>query len=147
MASPVLLLNHFNRAWRLSRQFGRALSLRRKGDPTKALTVALDGLEDGLRSKFHPSAAIAPGVISTMIELTMLVDELARQLERPELAESALNGMVASWDRAVGFQKEWTPEFQNLSPRSSRSSCRAVSLPDRVAAVQSSVRSCVLIRR
>src|SRR5262245_28233302 len=67
--------------------------------------------------------------------------ELVERSAHWECARDVARRRRTARRHGVGFQKEWTPDFQNLSPRSSRSSAGALSAPDRFDSVQSSVRS------
>jgi hypothetical protein len=72
-----------------------------KGNPNTALSVAIDAAAQAVRSEQPLSLPFAGGVLSTILGLTTLVDELARQLGRPELALPTLRQVVGYLDHAI----------------------------------------------
>jgi hypothetical protein len=105
MALPrsIQSLTDLINAWRAGRRYGAVLRLRRNGDLTGALGEAVAGTATAAKSP-TPVHATAAGVLTPMIELTMVADEVAEELATPESALPALEEMINYWDRAVCAQ-------------------------------------------
>jgi hypothetical protein len=91
-------------AWRGGRCYGRALRLRKKGDRDAAFRAATAGVDGILQSGLPASPALLSALLSTLCGLTALIDELARECERPEMARAALSGTIDYWRCAIGAQ-------------------------------------------
>lgn len=111
----IQLLTNFISAWRVSRRYGAVLRLRRSGDLPRALSAALDGVAEAAKSP-APLHAAAPAVLTTMVELTMVADEVAEELGTPDMALPALEEMVNYWDRAVVADSTLV-EFEHVRER------------------------------
>jgi hypothetical protein len=86
--------------WRASRSYGHALKLRRQSQSAAALGIA----SDTLRHIFDAHVEPGPPLLTWMFALSRLVDELARELGRPEAAEAILSEMVRYWENAISAQ-------------------------------------------
>jgi hypothetical protein len=82
---------------------GAVLRLRRNADLTGALGAALAAIATAAKSPV-PVHAAAAGVLTPMIELTMVADELAEELATPDRALPGLEEMINYWDRAVSAE-------------------------------------------
>ena len=89
--------------WKLSRRYGRALRLKRKGELKDAISLASDALDQAVRGRPTPS----PPVLTTMFSMAALLDELTRESERPELALPSLAVLVKFWDEAGEQQPKY----------------------------------------
>jgi hypothetical protein len=101
VARLLRILKDFATAWLLGRQVGRALRRRQNGDLAGALRMACDGVASAARS---PVPSASPAILTPMLELTLLADEVAEELAHPELAQTVLREMANYWDRAVMAQ-------------------------------------------
>jgi hypothetical protein len=101
--TPLTFFRNLITTWKLSRRYGQALRLKRKGELMDAISLASDALDEAVRERPSP----APPVLTTMFSAAALLDELTRESNRAELAVPGLAQIVKFWDEAGEQQPKY----------------------------------------